>query len=352
NENINKMLDTFIKSIVVKNSKYSKYKICDNKKIIENLNNKNTKKVTQKDKPQKTKVDNNIKKEVEANPIIEYNKYIFGSYPQTLVKDNAIIEKLNKLAGKLPSKHTSRSWINYNYYAKSKIENYMWYKDITYNNKKYRGVYFKKYRPRYCSYKSSSTFSKQNDNGYSTNTIYWFSYDPIEWDILEQSHGKALIIANLILDSQEYYPYANNYELSSIRKWLNDNFYNTAFNDLQKNSIEATEVDNSASSTGDSSNPYVCNNTKDKIFLLSCKEVTTYYNSDSKRQAKGTDYAKCQNLKVSYESSTLGNSYWWLRSPYHTYSFGAYKIEWDGGIDFTNVSYTSCGIRPACYINY
>ena len=242
----------------------------------------------------------------------------------------------------------------------------MYYKDVDIDNNgtyDYRGVYFTQYRP----YNYSSFISKdrtyQDDNGYSTNTIYWFSYDPIEWDILTESSGKALIIANLILDSQDYYPnssessfshnggtgYANNYELSAIRKFLNDNFYNTAFNELQKAFIETTIVDNSASSTGTNPNKYACNNTNDKMFLLSYEEATTYYTSSTARQAEGSDYAKCQGLDV-YKSN--GNSYWWLRSsPYSNHAYYGYGVYYDGTIYYGEVGYAIGGVRPACWIN-
>ena len=288
------------------------------------------------------------------------NKIYFGRYPQIKVTDDTLINELNSLAGTKPTATNKYNWTDYNYYISSNITSFMFYQDIDYDNNgdyDYRGVFFTQYRPDYCSNSSSSYNSNQDDNGYSTSTIYWFSYDPIEWNILSESNGKALIIANLILDSQDYYPnsssyysfshnggtgYASNYELSNIRKFLNENFYNTAFNDLQKGIIETTTVDNSASSTGSSSNSYACKNTKDKMFLLSYKESNTYYNSSSSRVAKGTDYAKSQGLYVSE------NSVWWLRSPFDKDS--AYYVYDEGYIYGFDVNYTGRGVRPACYI--
>ena len=288
------------------------------------------------------------------------NKIYFGSYPQTLVTDNSLISELNTLAGNKPTSSNKYKWTDYNYYISSSVTSYMYYQDIDLDSDgefDYRGVYFTQYRPYYYSSSSSTGNSYQDENGYSTNTIYWFNYDPIEWDILEESDGKALIIANLILDSQEYYPskstskfthngasgYANNYELSNIRKFLNDNFYDTAFNDLQKSIIETTLVDNSKSSTGNSSNSYVCNNTNDKVFLLSIQEATTYYTIDTSRQAKGTDYAKAQGLGVYI--------FWWLRSPDGLDANCAWDVHDYGHGGYSNVPRTDIGIRPACWIN-
>ena len=288
----------------------------------------------------------------------EGNKIYFGTYPQTKV--TATTEN-----GLSSITFDSSTWTSYRYYISSSQSDFMYYKDVDIDNNgtyDYRGVYFTQYRPYNYSSSSSIDYTYQGDNGYSTNTIYWFSYDPIEWDILTESSGKALIIANLILDSQEYYPnsssssfshngdtgYANNYELSAIRKFLNDNFYNTAFNELQKVFIETTTVDNSAASTGQSSNSYACNNTNDKMFLLSSEEATTYYTSGTARQAKGSDYAKCQGLEV-YSSN--GNSWWWLRSPHRITADFASDVNGDGNITSLQVGRTNYGVRPACWIN-
>ncbi len=290
----------------------------------------------------------------------EGNQIYFGTYPQTKV--TATTEN-----GLLSITFDSSTWTSYRYYISSSQSDFMYYKDVDIDNNgtyDYRGVYFTQYRPYYYSSRSSIDNTYQDDNGYSTNTIYWFSYDPIEWDILTESSGKALIIANLILDSQDYYQspasessfshnggdgYANNYELSAIRKFLNDDFYNTAFNELQKAVIETTTVDNSAASTGQSSNSYACNNTNDKMFLLSYNEATTYYTIGTARQAEGSDYAKCQGLWV-YSSS--GNSMWWLRSPNYDYAYGVNYVSWGGSMNNNSaaVDSTRHGVRPVCWI--
>ena len=311
-----------------------------------------------------------VAKKIDTTTTITTSSYIkdgdkvyFGTYPQTQITDKSLIKKLNKIAKK-PTSSNSYNWTSYNYYISSEVTNYMFYQDVDYDNDgiyDYRGVYFNQYRPYYFSKESSAYNSHQDDSGYKINTVYWFSYDLIEWDILTESDGKALIIASLVLDSQEYYPsdldnvfnhnggygYANNYELSEIRKFLNDDFYNTAFNDLQKGLIETTLVDNSISSPTKPSNDYVCNNTNDKIFLLSIEEVTTYYTSDNYQDTYGTDYAKSQGLwvhdrdKVSY----------WLRSPYYNNARGVYFVTYDMDFSYEYVHGTYFGVRPACQVD-
>ena len=300
----------------------------------------------------------------------ENAKIYFGKYPQTEVKDMSLISELNMLAGEKPTSSNTYNWTDYNYYVNGSISSYMFYQDIdvdsdgTYD---YRGVYFTQYRPYMHSCSSSINNTNQEDNGYSRNTIYWFSYEFIEWDILKEENNKALIIANLILDSQDYYPnefneifnhnggegYANNYELSNIRKFLNDNFYNIAFNELQKEIIEIIKVDNSTESTSSNSNRYTCNDTNDKMFLLSYMDVKNKLDIIY-LFTQGSDYAKSQGL---YVKSSNGNSYWWLRTPFesldnYVYYIGAGGSENEVGYLFGNrpCCYNNCGVRPACQI--
>lgn len=198
---------------------------------------------------------------------------------------------------------------------------------------------------------------------------YYFKVEPIKWRILTESNGQALILCEMIIDAGAYDAVLdNNYANSDIRAWLNNEFYNTAFNDLQKEIILTTTVDNSARSANPNNNAtqwnngvndYACENTTDKVFLLSMQEVTnSAYGFDSDysedytvRIKQGTDYAKCNNLYVSTSGSYYGNSNWWLRSPYYDYSYIAWSIDSDGYAYRSNyVSSANRGVVPALNI--
>lgn len=165
------------------------------------------------------------------------------------------------------------------------------------------------------------------------------------------------MVCNKILDSQDF-DYTsksktidgkiieiNNYEYSRIRSWLNDTFYNTAFNELEQKIILNTMVDNSAASTKDLKNIYACNNTNDKIYLLSNKEALLYFDSNLDRSKQGTDYAESQGLWVYIYAC------WWLRSPFSRYNGSSLCVDF-GGVVRNNytVKYTSTGILPALKI--
>ena len=285
----------------------------------------------------------------------------FGTYPQTEVTDSTITAELKGMAGKYPTAINSYNWTSYGYYIEERVTDFMWYIDLTYNGEKYRGVYFISYRPFDTKSSSSTHNSCQDDCGYSTHNIYWFKYEPIKWKILSESDGKAMIVADMVLDNQQYYHtatgktrsvysgsvYENNYAHSDVRKWLNNAFYNTAFNDLQKELIQVTAVYNSASTTKNSNNKYAYDKkTNDNVFLLSYAEASTM--TESERQKGNTDYSKCQGATVSRDN---GYGYWSLRSPgsgngkYICVVLGGGYIS-DTGL--TNA--TSFGIVPALWI--
>ena len=152
----------------------------------------------------------------------------FGSYPQSKVTDSATITALNN---KAPAWDT---WTSYGYYSGTddygsmQQGDWMRYTDIMYNDNKYRGVKFTQYRPISTCY--SSFYTHQASNGYSTNTIHWFKFEPIDWRVLDPSTG--LVMCETIIDSQPYTNtlyYANS--ASRLYNCFNDSSYKHYAND-------------------------------------------------------------------------------------------------------------------------
>ena len=313
---------------------------------------------------------------------------LFGSYPQSDVTNEPIAETLNALLDtdkdgnidKLPEsgEYYSNGWTSYEYYINANKENYMWYMDVEEDGEKYRGVYFEQYRP-VAQYGSDASKFYQERYGYVENTVYWFRYDPITWTVIEEtSDGKAFIVCDMIIDAQAFQKdseellsdvqcsyntsdgvpegiYANNYEYSTIRKWLNETFYDTAFNELQKKIILTTTVDNSKGSAGYGTSAaagvIACQNTLDEIFLLSYNEA-----SNIDRLKKTSEYAMSQGAYA--DGNGLG--WWWLRSfrlqgsGYVTTNSWAAQMITSAGA-FTYLSWNSgtgsnFGIVPATWI--
>lgn len=287
-----------------------------------------------------------------------------GTYPQTRVTDSTLIDTLTSAAGTLPSSGNNQAWTDYGYYISGSLSSFMWYIDLTDGDDQYRGVYFTSYRPHWTGGASSTSSSYQDDNGYYINTIYWFKYEPIPWKIIAVANYKAFLVADLVLDGGDYHysqsnrningstVYANNYEHSHIRAWLNDSFYNTAFNTDEKSIVATTNVDNSPTSTGRNPNSYASQNTNDKVFLLSYQEVTNAsygFTSNTSRERGPSDYALAQGVVVQ---STPYN-YWWLRSPAHSTPVRACYVSISGVAKLENnysVNSADIGIVPAMYI--
>ena len=150
--------------------------------------------------------------------------------------------------------------------------------------------------------------------------------------------------------------YASNYKHSDIRAWLNGEFLNAAFGEVAQSLIETTEVDNSLYSTGYSSNWYVCEDTFDKVFLLSYREaVNSAYGFasssltyDTARRMTVSDYARSTGADMDTSDSYFGCGNWWLRSPGYTYGDFARFVDNRGYADGGSyVYFDDFGVVPA-----
>ncbi len=256
----------------------------------------------------------------------------FGEYPQTIATSKAVATM-----GTTPDSK--------GYYTSS------------YDNERYAKVVA---TPTPLSYTfSDSTTVKRS-------STYYFKVEPIKWRILSESDRKALILCESIIANERYNRYysgaiegvyANNYAESEVRAWLNDQFYNIAFSELQKSLIQTTEVDNSVYSTGYDLNPYTCENTFDKIFLPSYIEVMnrTYgFRNITDRYKVTSDYSRATGTGdyTSTGDSYSGNDRWWLRSPYDGDPNFACSISSDGNVNWIYlVDDDSCGLVPALTIS-
>lgn len=279
----------------------------------------------------------------------------FGSYPQTEVKDETLSAKLTATAGSLPTKSDKNGWTSYNYYIEWEKGDLMLYKDIVCDGIKYRGVFLLEYRPSNIAACNEYT-PEQQENGYELRTVYWFKFEPIRWHVLNSTENQAGLLADLVIDSQEYAMAnshgvaSNNYAESSIREWLNDTFYNTAFNESQQQAIMNDRVDNSAQSTGYADNTNFCADTTDKVCLMS-RENERHMLNDDERMKECTDYAKIQGVAVC-EKEGRSYGFWWLRSPGYNNEKVAIINPWFvGQLEENLASWTSYGVVPMIGLN-
>lgn len=155
--------------------------------------------------------------------------------------------------------------------------------------------------------------------------VYYFKVEPIKWRILYQDTEYLDVLCESIIVNRPYDGDSNKYAHSDVREWLNDEFYKTAFTEIQKQYIIKKEVDNSLASTGYAANSYVSDNTNDKIYLPSYATVTNteygFMNAnnvvDTNRAKAVTDYARAKGAwtNMSEVDGNIGNGIWMLRSP-------------------------------------
>ena len=254
----------------------------------------------------------------------------YGLYPQTRVSDTSTVNSLNKLADA-----EGNGWclLGDEYYAKAAAN------------------------------PCSSSYKFDDGTTISSGTVYWFRCEPIKWDILKADDDSYFLLSDKLLDAHRYNEnytgtkngyYANNYENSEIRAWLNGAFCDSAFA-LDSSLVMETEIDNSASTTYSSSNSYACGSTDDKVFLPSYQDLknadygfsTDYSTEDTARQCKTTDWARANYAYSSTSSSYYNNGYYWSRSPNPSNSYCASCVYSGGYLNSGSSVDSSYGaVRP------
>jgi len=178
--------------------------------------------------------------------------------------------------------------------------------------------------------------------------------EDIKWLVLDvNGKGECLAIAMDALEGKAYhktYQIEMTWEKCSLRSWLNDDFYISAFTEEEKGWINVTTVkteDNENNGTAGG------NDTEDKVFLLSVDEAEKYFDSDEKRQCLASEYAKAQGLEVGEYHTVEGCCYWWLRSP-GDYASDVARVTEEGKVQASGTSIdreNSCGVRPAMWFS-
>lgn len=242
------------------------------------------------------------------------------------------------------------------------------------------GAFYAKCRENSCGKRDEETFYS---NGVKVafskpKSFKYFKVEPVKWRIITNNYnGKKLLFAENVLVPCAFYDgnirwfddgtemYRNNYKGSRVRAFLNGlsyqtqngklpvktvkdfeekGFLQTAFTTELQKKIAFTNVDNSTKSTipnqlppdanwGNDSSVCICEDTVDKIFLLSLNELTEksygfgsctsldydYENPGNKSRIRiPTDFAKANGAN-QVNCWLKGNNYrggnWWLRSP-------------------------------------
>lgn len=195
----------------------------------------------------------------------------------------------------------------------------------------------------------SSSIVFSDGSQIETGTEYYFKVEKIKWRIVSESNNQAVLVSENVIDCHVYnnsLDDGNKYDTSVIRSYLNGELFEKMFSAKEQELVLTTIVDNSVMSTGKETNPNACDNTEDKVFLLSVKEVSEIVTNlgESFVPKYTTDYAKASGSGKDRADSNLG--WWWLRSPHEKYKYASYDCA-TSGFSCSAVTQKIGGIVPA-----
>lgn len=329
----------------------------------------------------------------------------FGSYPQTKVTDDSLINSLNTI---------KKNWTYFDFLYQKLVpvseeepnrktrsdymsEDIIKYADIEYGGEKYRAVAFN--TELYKEFSDDNRLTNSRFNGYKSSGTYYFKYEPLKWRVIDPADG--FVVSINAIDSrafnekifyvpdeedrnnEHYYKdetcqeFADDYGKCDLRDWLNGNFYDTSFTDEEKKAINLTECENSASVRV---NGYISYHRQfdfepsyDKVFLMSSVEignpdygfVNHVQKADNARIFGATDYAEAigmDSILSDIVNKRVVDEYW-LRTPHTTLGYdGDTKIRSDsvvkagnnnGFADLSRTVTNQClGVVPAMKLSY
>ncbi len=168
---------------------------------------------------------------------------------------------------------------------------------------------------------------------------------PLIWRVLQRSGNDLFLLSDQILTDREYHESDEDitWKDSSLRAWLNGDFYQKTFTGEEQAGIRSHLYENQ-------DNPWYGTeggeDTTDNISLLSLEDIIN--------PAYGfpTDYDCEHPARIAYRPKDDGGSCWWLRSPGDD-ACSAANVFGDGDV-YTygdGVSYDFIGVRPVLHFD-
>lgn len=171
--------------------------------------------------------------------------------------------------------------------------------------------------------------------------------EPIEWVVVSENEDNLILVSRYCLDCVPYNQtrVETDWEKSSLRQWLNNEFYNNAFSQKEKSGIvamgEALQIDNS-----DGGESLFL---EDNVSILSVTQAKSLYEYDSWRVAEPTQYAINNGAHVEN-----GYCWWWLRNNLGSADNQMAKyVHFNGGIYDQGfaVDFNSVAVRPVICVS-
>lgn len=136
--------------------------------------------------------------------------------------------------------------------------------------------------------------------------------EKIEWMVLDIKDGNALLLSKYVLEEDWWYDhdYQAVWETSGMREKLNSVFYDTAFDEEEKEHVVLSEIENyyvdwfSSYQEGVELKKTMIPSTTDHVFLLSMEDVIKYF-----EPLKDTRYYQCKESVTHATRYLIENEY-------------------------------------------
>ena len=173
--------------------------------------------------------------------------------------------------------------------------------------------------------------------------------EAIEWIVLDVQGNEALVVSKYALDAKKFNEVKEktSWEACTLRTWLNEAFFDEAFNEEEKAEIVESTLANKRNEHYDKS--VDGNETADKIFLLSVEEAEKYMETPEAKQCQPTEYAEANG---AYHFSDTDCCDWWTRTE-GGFTAGVAYVKNHGGMEYEGnwVTHTDNAVRPAMRIS-
>jgi len=265
----------------------------------------------------------------DGSDYTEWSYIYFGSYPQSEVTDAATISAIESA---IPSSGVS---------GDAGV-------DVWVGGTKYRRI---------------GKSDTNNSNYFGSGSYRYFQWERIKWKVLSNDGATLFVVVDQGMDCKNYHETYSDvtWETCTLRSWLGNQFYNTAFSAAEQSAIVTQTVVNNDNPDYNTAGG---NNTNDKVYLLSIEDVTNpaygfceaadTYSAGRWVQPSAYSHARGAYTYNRWNTGGNANCWWWLRSPGNN-SYSAASVSTDGHVskrgNYVDKNFDDYVVVPALHLN-
>jgi hypothetical protein len=177
--------------------------------------------------------------------------------------------------------------------------------------------------------------------------------EPLEWLVIGREEGKVLLLTKYAIDSVRYHWDERQfmhitYEQSTLRAFLNGDFYQNNFTEEERAMVLLSQLQNQKNPKSGTRGG---NATEDLFFLLSHEELNQYMTDTQQRRGVPTPYCLNKPSLCPWEKNNDGYCFWWLRTAGCQTWFAEY-VWWNGTVyEYgSDVGHNQVCLRPAVWV--